>query len=314
MRLRHPRLAALLLTALVISAPALARAEDVPTEAAATSATAAAPTVVEPFGHNQVGEPLYRVGPGQRLPEVVSGSRPVKAIVTVETPSGDREYRMFVPAGLSGAAPTLIAMGGYTERIEPETYMRWEQTATRHHVVVLYPRGRDFSFNAGRCCGVASREGYDDDAFLLQMLQVQRDAYPEDDRRLYLTGFSNGGMMAYRFACQHPSMVAAIGVVAAAYMASAVCRPSSAVPVMHIHGRLDGMVPWAGTRYSAALLTSVPTVPQTDAVFGHVDYWAGVPVRNVYLTGVGHVWPHLYGAGHYDATGQLTLFLLHFRR
>jgi polyhydroxybutyrate depolymerase len=205
-------------------------------------------------------------------------------------------------------------MGGYAEQAEPETYMRWEQSATAHRFVVLYPRGRSLSFNAGRCCGEASRQGFDDDAFLLQMLAVQRDLYPEDTSRLYLTGFSNGGMMAYRFACEHPSMVAAIGVVAAAYMASPACRPSEPVPVMHIHGRLDGAVPWRGTRYSRMLHTAVPTVPQTDAVFGHVDHWANVPVRNVYLPHVGHVWPHRNGAGSYDATGQLTRFLLHFRR
>lgn len=301
--------AAVVVAALAMGVASLpARADDVPADPAPVS------TVVEPYGVNQVGEPLYRLGPGQHLPAVVPVGRPFKAIVTVETPAGDREYRVFLPTGLTTAAPTLIAMGGYAERVEPETYMRWEQTATRHHMVVLYPRGRDLSFNAGRCCGWASRSGYDDDAFLLQMLQVQRDVYPQDDSRLYLTGFSNGGMMAYRFACEHPSMVAAIGVVAAAYMDSPRCRPNEPVPVMHIHGRLDGLVPWRGTQYSRLLRTAIPTVPQTDAVFGHVNYWANVPVRNVYLGGVGHVWPHRGGAGNYDATGELTLFLLHFRR
>ncbi|GAC1608830.1 MAG: hypothetical protein NVS3B26_07410 [Mycobacteriales bacterium] len=304
------------LTVLTVSLPAQAGSDPAvpPLASPSPAATSVGPAVVEPYGTDQVGEPLYRVGPGQRLPAVVPVDRPFKAVITVATPAGDREYRVFVPTGLTIAAPTLIAMGGYTERGEPETYMRWERVAVRHHFVVLYPRGRALSFNAGRCCGTASRDGFDDDAFLLHMLAVQRDLYPEDDSRLYLTGFSNGGMMAYRFACQHPSMVAAIGVVAAAYMASPGCRPNVPVPVMHIHGRLDGAVPWRGTRYSRLLRTAIPTVAQTDAVFGHVDYWADVPVRNVYLAGVGHVWPHANGAGSYDATGQLTAFLLHFRR
>jgi predicted esterase len=306
--------AALAVVAIGLSLPA--SADDAATGATspAGAAPAAMPTVVTPYGTDSVGVPLFRVDPGEQLPAVVPSDRPFKAIVTLPTPLGDREYRMFVPAGLSGPAPTLIAMGGYADAGEPERYMRWEQSASAHHFVVLYPRGLNLSFNAGRCCGQASLHGFDDDAFLLQMLQVQRDLYPEDDSRLYLTGFSNGGMMAYRFACEHPSMVAAIGVVAAAYMDSPTCRPTVPVPVMHIHGKLDGTLPWKGTPYSAMLRTSIPTVPQTDAVFGHVDYWANVPVRNVYLPTVGHVWPHLNGAGSYDATGQLTLFLLHFRR
>jgi poly(3-hydroxybutyrate) depolymerase len=280
-----------------------------------TAPAAPTPGVVAPYATNDYGEPLYRVAAGQQLPAVAPVAHPFKAIVTIETPAGDREFRVFVPTGLSGApAPTLIAMPGWAQRVEPETYMRWEKIATSHHFVVLYPRGQDLSFNAGRCCGVASMRAIDDDAFLLRMLAVEKDLYPQNTARLYLTGFSNGGMMAYRFACQHPEMVAAIGVVAAAYMSRPFCMPHVAVPVMHIHGRLDGMLPWRGTAFSRLLLTSVPTVPQTDAVFGHVNYWAGVRVRNVYLRGVGHVWPHAGGAGNYDATGQLTLFLLAFHR
>ena len=311
------RTAAAAVLAVVAAGLTTSAAADDTVSAVAPAAPAAATTsaVVTPYGTDPVGEPLYRVAAGQHLAPVVPGDRPYKAVVTVETPTGDREYRMFVPAGLTtAAAPTLIAMGGYAETGEPERYMRWEQSATRHGFVVLYPRGLGLSYNAGRCCGVASRQGFDDDAFLLQMLQVQNDLHPEDASRLYLTGFSNGGMMAYLFACKHPSIVAAIGVVAAAYMASPSCRPSSPVPVMHIHGKLDATVPYRGTRYSAMLRTSVPTVRQTDLVFGHVDYWAGVPVHNVYLPHAGHAWPHLNGAGNYDATGQLTLFLLHFRR
>lgn len=270
--------------------------------------------VVQSYGTDPRGVPLYRVAAGQSLPGVQPVGHPFKAIVTVSTPQGDREFRVFVPAGMVGPAATLIAMPGWAEQGEPEAYMRWEASATRHHFVVLYPRGKDLSFNAGRCCGGAVARDVDDDAFLLRMLEVERGFYPENPHKLYLTGFSNGGMMAYRFACQHPGAVAAIGVVAAAYMARPVCMPHAAVPAMHIHGRLDRTLPWRGTQYSRVLMTSVPTVPQTDAVFGHVDYWAGVRTRNVYLRGVGHVWPHAGGAGNYDATGQLALFLLRFHR
>jgi len=299
-------LAALLAGVSLCAASLPAQADDAP--------VSPPPGVVQSYGTNPSGEPLYRVAAGQQLPAVHPTDHPFKAIVTIETAEGDREFRVFVPTGLTGLAPTLVAMPGWAQRAEPETYMRWETHATRHHMVVLYPRGRDLSFNAGRCCGVSAMREVDDDAFLLKMLDVAKDLYPPDTTRLYLTGFSNGGMMAYRFACQHPEKVAAIGVVAAAYMARPVCMPHAAVPVMHIHGRLDGMLPWRGTAFSRILLTSVPTVAQTDAVFGHVDYWASVPVRNVYLRGVGHVWPHAGGAGNYDATGQLMLFFFRFHR
>ncbi len=306
----HRTAAVLVMAALVAGLAAVSGSAPATADEAAAIAT---PGVVQPYANDPKGVPMFRVAAGQQLPAVAPVGHPFKAIVTIETAQGDREFRAFVPTGLTRAAPTLIAMPGMAQRGEPEAYMRWEQSATRHHFVVLYPRGQNSSFNAGRCCGVSAWRDVDDDAFLLRMLEVERDLYPQDPRRLYLTGFSNGGMMAYRFACQHPRMVAAIGVVAAAYMARPVCMPQVPVPAMHIHGRLDGTLPWRGTQFSRLLLTSVPTVAQTDAVFGRVNRWH-VPVRNVYLRGVGHVWPHAGGAGNYDATGQLTLFFFAFHR
>jgi dienelactone hydrolase len=272
------------------------------------------PVVVGPSGTDQLGVPTFRIEAGQHLPPVGVLTHPFKGIVTIAMPTGDRSFRVFIPTGLNGPAPTVVAMPGWAQVSEPELYMHWEKVATARHFVVVYPRGKDLSFNAGRCCGVAVTQDIDDSAAIIRMLEVENDFYPQNPSRLYLTGFSNGGMMAYRFACEHPGMVAAIGVVAAAYVARPLCMPHVAVPAMHIHGRLDATLPWRGTQYSRLLQTSLPTVPQTDAVFGHVDYWAGVSFKNVYLRGVGHGWPHVGGLGNYDATGQLAAFMLRFHR
>jgi predicted esterase len=308
-RLRSTRIAlAAVAAGLALGAaalPAFADGVPPPTEPA---------TVVGPSGSDQLGVPTYRVEDGQHLPPVGVLTHPFKGIVTIAMPEGDRSFRVFIPTGLNGPAPTVVAMPGWAQVSEPESYMRWEKVATARHFVVVYPRGKNLSFNAGRCCGGAVVQDVDDSAALIRMLEVENDFYPQNPSRLYLTGFSNGGMMAYRFACEHPTMVAAIGVVAAAYVARPLCMPRVAVPAMHIHGRLDATLPWRGTQYSRLLQTSLPTVPQTDAVFGHVDHWAGVSVKNVYLRGVGHGWPHVGGLGNYDATGQLAAFMLRFHR
>jgi poly(3-hydroxybutyrate) depolymerase len=330
-RLRSTRTAlAALLAGLALAAAVPAQADDVPTANPTASPTAnptadpaanptadpAAPTpgIVAPYGADQVGVPMFRIEAGQHLPTVQPVGHPFKAIVTVAMPGGDRSFRVFIPTGLVGPAPTVVAMGGWAEKVEPESYMHWEKLATARRFVVVYPRGRALSFNAGRCCGAAVDLDIDDSGAIIRMLEVENDLYTQNPSRLYLTGFSNGGMMAYRFACEHPERVAAIGVVAAAYVTRPQCMPRMPVPAMHIHGRLDATLPWRGTQYSRLLQTSLPTVPQTDAVFGHVNYWAGVTSKNVYLRGVGHGWPHVGGLGNYDATGQLAAFLLRFHR
>jgi poly(3-hydroxybutyrate) depolymerase len=305
-----PASIAALLTALVlVGLASLPASADDPAPAAPP-----VPVVVAPYAVDQLGVPMFRVAEGQHLPSVHPSGHPFKAIVTVETADGDRTFRVFVPSGLVGPAPTLVAMGGYAQVGESESYMRWEPYASSRHVVVVYPYGEGLSYNAGRCCGLAVSRKVDDSAALIRMLQVEGDLYPQNPSRLYLTGFSNGGMMAYRFACEHPELVAAIGVVASAYVARTVCMPTEPVPAMHIHGLLDRTVPYRGTAWSSLLRTSLPTVPQTNQVFAHVDYWARVPYRNVELRSLGHAWPHLNGAGHYDATGALASFLFRFHK
>ena len=83
-------------------------------------------------------------------------------------------------------------------------------------------------------------------------------------------------MMALRFACEHPDRVAAVGVVAAAYLVRGWCVPRRPVPVMYIHGMRDRVLPYRGLRWSPLLGTSIPSVPQTNAFFGRLDAAHGV--------------------------------------
>jgi poly(3-hydroxybutyrate) depolymerase len=278
----------------------------------ADSALAGPPAVAAQRGA-KAGVAQFTVLRGQTLPRLTSTARPYRADVTVPIGAVDRSFRVFVPPGLTGPAPTVVTMSGFGLTGDPELYMGWQRLAVARKFVVIYLRGDGASYNAGRCCGPAARHDIDDSAALIRMLEVENSLYPQDRSRLYVTGYSNGGMMAYRFACEHPGLVAGIGVVGGAYMARGVCTPRAAVPVMHVHGKLDRTVPFAGTAWSALLRTSIPSVAQTNAVFGRLNARHGVPVKNVNLAGVGHGWPHQIGS-RYDATAQLAAFLLRFRR
>jgi polyhydroxybutyrate depolymerase len=85
----------------------------------------------------------------------------------------------------------------------------------------------------------------DDVGFVLAVLdQVERDL-PVDRDRVYATGISNGGMLAYRLACDASDRFAAIGPVAATLVTDG-CSPTEPVSVLHIHGLVDGNVPFDG--------------------------------------------------------------------
>lgn len=119
--------------------------------------------------------------------------------------------------------------------------------------IVVFPAGTGrldshlLTWNAGYCCGYAQREKVDDVGFLSVLIEELRRVYPIDGEQVAITGHSNGGMMAYRMACERADLVRAIGVVAATMDLSAdACRPSRPVSVYHIHGELDRNVPIAG--------------------------------------------------------------------
>lgn len=66
-----------------------------------------------------------------------------------------------------------------------------------------------------------------------------------DEKRIYLTGLSNGGFFSYQFACDRGDKVAAIAPVAGA-QTDPFCNPGTKVPVLHIHGTDDNTVSYDG--------------------------------------------------------------------
>ncbi|MFM8239471.1 MAG: alpha/beta hydrolase family esterase, partial [Actinomycetota bacterium] len=118
--------------------------------------------------------------------------------------------------------------------------------------IVVYPEGSGrlkqmLTFNAGNCCGLASARNIDDVAFVRRVLDDLETIAEVDRRRVYATGMSNGGMMAYRLASEMSDRIAAIAPVGGP-MGTMDCRPGRAVSVLHFHGDADEFAPFAGGR------------------------------------------------------------------
>ncbi len=85
-----------------------------------------------------------------------------------------------------------------------------------------------------------------------------------DPHRVYLTGMSNGAMMAYRVALERPERVAAIAPVAGA-MALDPDLVRVPVPVLHMHGTDDRHAPFEGGVGSASIEGGGHTWPGSTA-------------------------------------------------
>jgi polyhydroxybutyrate depolymerase len=86
-------------------------------------------------------------------------------------------------------------------------------------------------------------------ALIQSVIQDLEKRYKIDRTRVYLTGISNGAMMAYRAAAESPQLIAAVGAVAGS-LEIPVTGIKGPVPILHFHGTEDEHLPFTGGRGS----------------------------------------------------------------
>ncbi|MGH8369931.1 MAG: alpha/beta hydrolase family esterase, partial [Gammaproteobacteria bacterium] len=121
--------------------------------------------------------------------------------------------------------------------------------------------------NAGTCCGYALEHHMDDVGFILTVVKQVMDKYQIDPKRIYATGISNGGMMAYTMACEASDLFAAVGIVSG-IITDPACKPAHPVAVIHFHGSADQNVPIDGGVGSKALIKD-----KRPPVQDSIDFW-----------------------------------------
>jgi poly(3-hydroxybutyrate) depolymerase len=168
------------------------------------------------------------------------------------------------PAGTATPYPLVVALHSlFHDGGEPKNEWGFDELARTRGFAVVYPNGIEDSWNAGNCCEAAARAGVDDVAWLRSLVAHLEENHPVDRRRVYLVGFSNGGMLAFRYACEHGDELAGLGVVSGSLQTDS-CAPPAAVNVVAVHGLLDRHVPNDGTARSAPL--RIPITSGTDSL------------------------------------------------
>ena len=101
------------------------------------------------------------------------------------------------------------------------------------------------SWNAGTCCTPATDALENDVLLTSAIIEAVKTNYAIDNARVWAVGHSNGGMMAYRLACDLSDKITAIAVVVGSLVDTS-CNPAKQVSLLHIHGDLDPLVPIQG--------------------------------------------------------------------
>jgi polyhydroxybutyrate depolymerase len=174
-----------------------------------------------------------------------------------------------------------------------------EALAKKYHFAVAAPssghrdgRGVPYWNATAACCDFEGKRP-DDVGAILTLIDERVKQGGIDPKRVYLVGFSNGGFLAWRIACDHADKIAAIVSIGGG--APATCAPSSPVAVLEVHGRDDQIVPVGGGKLGAGLpqLASFPPATEALATWARIDHCAvgapGCRVQQWILPG-GH-WP-----------------------
>jgi len=173
-----------------------------------------------------------------------------------------RRYVLYRPDSvvMSGELAPLVVMldgrGG-----TPWTAMRstqWNAKADQEGFVVAYPEAMRLDpdgplhfltnpqmWNAGVGASDTERPEIDDLAFLRSVLDDAIDHARIDMSRCYMTGFSNGAAMTYRYALTYPETLAAIAPVSGHFRlrGESLDRP---VPMISLFGKRDPLSPFDG--------------------------------------------------------------------
>ncbi|MCB9676459.1 MAG: hypothetical protein H6737_15155 [Alphaproteobacteria bacterium] len=212
----------------------------------------------------------------------------------------------------AGPRPMVVMLHGFrSSATKMKDVTRYGVIGADEGFVSVFPNGTGValgvnrSWNAGDCCPPSSEKGYDDVAYLDKVITTLEDRVCADPTRTYVSGFSNGGMMALRMACESTELD---GVVAASSPLVVDACNGPAIPTMLFHGLQDDIILFDGAPASG----SVPAYRSSDETLDVFlekngcdrtpalievgsatceEYTCDVPVRRCTLPEWGHIWP-----------------------
>jgi polyhydroxybutyrate depolymerase len=216
----------------------------------------------------------------------------------IEHAGDDRDFRVHLPPGYDGktALPLVVALhGAFLSGAGFEELSGLSRIADRELFIAVYPEGTRMlvpgtqHWNAGHCCGKAMIYHVDDVGFIGALIDALAARLAVDPARVYVLGYSNGAMLAYRVAAAFPEKIAAVAAVAGSMDAhGTLAAPQFSVPtprlpvsLIAIHGTADEKVPYEGSVRADWLGLDAPFL-QTGR------YWAaGAGCKRVEQSSVG---------------------------
>ncbi len=188
---------------------------------------------------------------------------------TLQNDGKTRQYRLYVPASYDASkpAPLILNFHGFTNTIDIQyNQSDFRQLAEDNQFIFVTPQGLGGFFS-----GWAINNGFggneDDLGFSDALINKIQEDYTINEKRIYATGFSNGGFFSYRLACELSPRIAAVASVAGSmtriWINNNQCQPQHPTAVLQITGTNDGTI-------------SINGNGSNNSIQEVMEYWSGV--------------------------------------
>lgn len=201
-------------------------------------------------------------------------STPGLHLRTLEVQGTPRRYRVYLPPGVDPATPVpvVLVLHGFPP-VDMAVVTGMNDEAERRGFLAVYPEtawGEEWV--QGCDCTPNALRGVDDLVFFDALLADLAGAIAVDPARRFVAGFSNGGMMTYRLACDRAGTFAGFAAVGAAVWAwhRDHCGARTPAPLLMVHGTADPSFPWTGARIPLVTGEEAEQLALPD----HLAFWA----------------------------------------
>ncbi|MEX0280674.1 MAG: PHB depolymerase family esterase [Arenibacterium sp.] len=147
---------------------------------------------------------------------------------------GERSYHVREPDAWDRVTPlpVLVHFHGWMRTgALPVKHQRISGATRRRGVLLVAPNGRGKTWDFWT-------DQTDDVGFAARVIEDVAKRYPIDPERIFVSGYSYGGAMAWRYVCENGNGVAALLAVSGSIRQSETC-PQGPAEVRHVHGLAD---------------------------------------------------------------------------
>ena len=195
---------------------------------------------------------------------------------TITSEGQKREYLQYAPSDLGSKRPLIISCHGMNQSAQYQwNALKDAKTlADKEKFVIVLPEGINSGWDIS---------GDRDINLIKDLIAQMKKDFDIDEKRVYLSGFSMGGMLTYHAMNKIPDVIAAFAPISGYPMWGFTYTGKRAIPVIHHHGTGDDVCVYSNVQRNIDELvkknkcSSTPTITQNYGGYSHITRkeWGG---------------------------------------